>query len=309
MSIMKNTFMILALGFLIFGVSAFHINVLAETNETNNSTNNNETCIEDWSCTDWTDCVDEQQTRTCTDLNDCGTTENKSSESQDCDIETPDTTDKICCHKFGYGSMMTKVNSRYQMIERESCVTPEGLVGGGREIVDNELCEQYRNTIRTKNRIKANYTNQSECPEDCTCAGSTVKCWIEGGRQMTVYAGKSGNMILQIKGVNMTTKVTLYKDNNTLYGVFKGNKTREIKVLPDQVKEKIRQRIKARLEEYNITLDEDGIYQVQTKKKARLFFLIPVRENVKAQLHSETGQIIKIRNPWWGFLARDLKET
>lgn len=220
-----------------------------------------------------------------------------------------ETSDKICCHKFGYGAGMEIVNSKYQYINREDCVAPEGFVGGGREIVDNGLCEQYKNTIRTENRIKASYTNQLECPEDCTCAGSTVKCQIEGGRQMTVYAGKSGNMIVQIKGVNMSTKVELYKnENGTLTGVFKG-KNKTINITPDQVQERVRERLRQRTCECEeIELDDDGIYQVQAKKRARLFFLIPVREKVKAQIDSETGEMIRVRTSWWGFLARDIKE-
>jgi trehalose-6-phosphatase len=62
------------------------------------------------------------------------------------------------------------------------------------------------------------------------------------------------------------------------------------------------------LENGSINLTEDGYYQVQTKKKARLFWLVPVREKFRAQVDAETGEIIKIRNPWWGFLARDNKE-
>ena len=78
--------------------------------------------------------------------------------------------------------------------------------------------------------------------------------------------------------------------------------------LPDAVKEKINQRIKAKLENQTIELDEDGVYQVQSKKRARLFLIIPIRERVQAQINSETGEIIRIRNSWWGFLARDVKE-
>lgn len=220
-----------------------------------------------------------------------------------------DSTNKICCHIFGYGNQMNKVNSKYQMIEGGDCVVPEDFVGGGREIVDNNLCEQYKNTIRIKERIRTQYTNQSECPEDCTCAGSTTKCQIEGGREMTVYAGKSGNMIVQVKNTNMSTRVELYKnENGTLVGKFKGIE-KEIKVLPDQVKERIRERLKQKTCECDeMELDEDGIYQVQAQKRARLFLIIPIKEKVKAQVNSETGEIIRIRTSWWGFLARDVKE-
>ena len=41
-------------------------------------------CVEDWSCTDWSACVNGTQTRTCTDLNECGTDENKPLEFQVC---------------------------------------------------------------------------------------------------------------------------------------------------------------------------------------------------------------------------------
>ncbi len=52
--------------------------------------NISEECIEDWSCTNWSSCTNNQQTRTCTDSNLCGTTENKPVESQSCFAPTPD---------------------------------------------------------------------------------------------------------------------------------------------------------------------------------------------------------------------------
>jgi PGF-pre-PGF domain-containing protein len=45
------------------------------------------TCIENWSCADWSICVNSVQTRTCTDANNCGTTVNKPVESQSCTEE------------------------------------------------------------------------------------------------------------------------------------------------------------------------------------------------------------------------------
>ena len=90
--------------------------------------------------------------------------------------------------------------------------------------------------------------------------------------------------------------------------MFRNNQTRKIRVLPDEVMEKIRERIKARFENHSIELDEDGIYQIQARKNARLFGLIRVREKVRIEIDSETGELIKIRNSWWGFLARDIED-
>ena len=79
--------------------------------------------------------------------------------------------------------------------------------------------------------------------------------------------------------------------------------------MPDQVKEKIKNRIRQRdCDCSNMILTDDAIYQVQTKKKARLFYIFPVRETIRAELGAENGEIIKFRNPWWGFLAKDVVE-
>ena len=44
-------------------------------------------CQENWTCTDWTDCINETQTRICTDLSECLTEENKPIEIQKCIVE------------------------------------------------------------------------------------------------------------------------------------------------------------------------------------------------------------------------------
>lgn len=44
-------------------------------------------CVEDWQCADWPSCQNGKQTRTCTDLNNCGTTINKPIEDKVCGEE------------------------------------------------------------------------------------------------------------------------------------------------------------------------------------------------------------------------------
>lgn len=41
-------------------------------------------CIENWSCSDWSACANNTQSRTCTDLNNCGTTNNRPALTQAC---------------------------------------------------------------------------------------------------------------------------------------------------------------------------------------------------------------------------------
>ncbi len=45
-----------------------------------------ETCSEEWDCTEWSNCTDGNQTRTCEDLNNCGTQEDKPSLIQECEV-------------------------------------------------------------------------------------------------------------------------------------------------------------------------------------------------------------------------------
>ncbi len=166
--------------------------------------------------------------------------------------------------------------------------------------------EEIKNIIQERKRLRIR--NQSgECPENCTCTGSVIKCRLQNGqREMTIRAGKSGNVIFQVKGVSTETKVELYQSDGKIYGVFKNNKTKRIRIMPDQIKEKIQQRLRQKeCDCEKIELNEDGVYRIQAKKRARLFGLFPVRERVKIEVDAETGEVIKTKASWWGFLAKD----
>lgn len=46
-------------------------------------------CQENWTCSNWSACINGTQTRTCEDLNQCGTNESKPTETQSCQAEEP----------------------------------------------------------------------------------------------------------------------------------------------------------------------------------------------------------------------------
>ena len=162
---------------------------------------------------------------------------------------------------------------------------------------------------KEKNKVKFT-ANSLECAENCTCTGSVVRCEFENGtRVMTVHAGNSGNVIVQVSGENMTTNVTLYKSGNRVYGAFAGNKTGEIRMFPDQIKERIREKTNANITNENITLDENGTYQYEAEKNSRLFGLIPVKEKIMAKIDSANGTLINLNSPWWSFLASDVQSA
>jgi len=234
--------------------------------------------------------------------------------------------ERVCCKVYGYGAQMAEVNVHYKITEKRECRIPEGFVGGNREIVNNSYCieqikenrqeliEKMHEIMRERNKIKNYYINQSECPDNCSCSGSTIKCSFENETKiMTVHAGNSGNVIVQVKNTNASTNVTLYKSDGKVYGVFKDNETKVI-ILPDEARERIKEREqnkegkRANWTNENITLNQEGYYEIQAKKKARLFWIVPVKEKFQSHVDAETGEVVHIRKAWWGFLARDVKE-
>ena len=217
---------------------------------------------------------------------------------------------EVCCHIYGFGANMEKVNSEYELMERDECVVPKDWVGGGREVVGKKRCEEnytarIQTAIQERNKLRL---NASELPENCTRTGSVIRCELKNGKVMIVMAGKSGNIIVQVKGVNMTTNVTLYHHDGRVFGLFENNETRLIDILPDELKEIIRERTQARLNNTNITLNENGEYEYRAEKESRFLGLFKVREKVEWYINSETGEILRERTPWWGFLARDVEE-
>ncbi len=132
---------------------------------------------------------------------------------------------------------------------------------------------------------------------------------FERVRAMAIFAGKSGNVIIQVKGINATTQVQLYKSNGSMYGININNETILINYLPDQIKEKIRERTKkAKLDNTNMTLNENGEYDYRAEKEARFLGVFKVKEKVRFHIDPETGQILNENAPWWGFLAKDVEE-
>jgi uncharacterized membrane protein YkoI len=220
-----------------------------------------------------------------------------------------------CCQNKGYNGWNSEKEECEGEIETEQNSDESGqnqeqnknMLGSTNQYQRGNLTkEQIKNITVFKNRIKSFYANQSECPYNCTCSGSTVKCKIANGtREMTINAGNSGNVIIQVKKVNASTNVTLYKSDGKVYGIF-NNETREI-ILPDEVKEKIQNRTKAHFENESYRLMEDGNYNIEAKKRAKLIWAIPVKEKVQVRVDAETGEIIRTKTSWWGFLAKDVE--
>ena len=163
---------------------------------------------------------------------------------------------------------------------------------------------QERNQLRIQERME-----ERECPDECFCAGVTVRCWNQDGMEMTITAGDSGNVIVITKNSNMSTNVTLYHHDGRVFANYNGNRTVILNYLPEDIEEKVRERVNARIQERKIELDEeDGNYTVDIQKRVRFLGLIPMKEKMEMRFNPETGELIKTKTKWWGFLARDVRE-
>lgn len=171
----------------------------------------------------------------------------------------------------------------------------------------NVTVAQIRAALQEKNHLRL-HANET-VPEGCRRTGSSLKCDINGTRTMTVFAGQSGNIIIQSKGVNASTNVRLYHHNGEVYGLLDDNETRLIDLLPDQVRDRVKERIRAKISENEteIELDDEGNYEIRTRKESRFLGLFKVREKLRLKVDSQTGNVLSERAPWWGFLANDIE--
>jgi len=122
-------------------------------------------------------------------------------------------TNKVCCHSFGFGSEMKRCCDRYEWATADGCKVPEGMIGGGKEIVDNSYCVYTTTTTipttttikvcptmmaclynptsnnykmftgcdysvaKSSGWIETNFTNPNYCNTDDDCICSLTKCF------------------------------------------------------------------------------------------------------------------------------------
>jgi hypothetical protein len=196
------------------------------------------------------------------------------------------------------------VNETPRPSEEQSVGRPPTTMNNGRDLRHPRLTEeQIKKIIHTENRIDK--IEAGKCPQKCNCTNSSISCSLHNETREITINREEGRVIVQVNGENMTTNLTFYRgDDGKLYAVNKNNETREVKMLPDQVKEKMREKLQRDLGKENITLDENGTYQYEGEKNVTFLFF-HFKQKIRAEINSETGEVQPIKNPWWVFLVRD----
>ena len=167
-------------------------------------------CEEDWECTNWSSCVGGNQTRTCTDLANCGTTNYKPFETQSC-IECTNGTTQSCTTLLGNpGTQLCTNNLWGQCLGQcipgttETCSTPEGYTGTKTcqnneqwgscvfQLTDcvqgqiNDWCECGTGVYQNGYCCQNEWRNTS-CPTACGQGAITSECECDGSYYASGY--------------------------------------------------------------------------------------------------------------------------
>lgn len=175
--------------------------------------------------------------------------------------------------------------------------------------------------------------NESECLEGCKCVGAVMSCPTETGKIMTIEAGRSGNIItITVNRTKVDTELELEQErdqerNKTkLKAKLSAGNLKEIKIMPNVASEIALKRLRLKVcsEENNCTIilkeialkrgiknETDAArlaYEVQVERHAKLLWLFRAKMRNRIQIDAETGDIIKVKKPWWAFLAAEPEE-
>lgn len=158
-----------------------------------------------------------------------------------------------------------------------------------------------RGQIKTNLRIReGDYTNQEGKPINIELRENRIR--------------------LKIKNISAHTYLNItkeqIKDKIRLRVKLSNGKNSEIKIMPDTASEtaleRLRLKVCSEVNNCEIQLKEVGqrdkeriAYELKAEKQFRIFGLFKKRMNIQAQVDAETGEIIKVKRPWWSFLASE----
>jgi len=144
----------------------------------------------------------------------------------------------------------------------------------------------------------------------------------EGGQMMMIQKKTNNRVQLRVNdisadcGLNLTQKQV--KNKTKLEAKLSNGRNAEVKIMPDVASVRALERLRMRncVEgECNIELKEvgqgDGMklaYEVKTQRRSKFLGLFGVRMNVEAQVDAESGEVIRVKKPWWAFLASEPEE-
>ena len=135
------------------------------------------------------------------------------------------------------------------------------------------------------------------------------------GREINIKEINENDKEIIIGRIKAKVRVDLFDENKTgkgriLRAILSNGRFADIKIMPDRAAAIALERLKAKCDENNCTIELKEIgrdnetklkYELETNKEGRLLFLFKIKMKVKAEVDPETGEV-SIKKPWWRFL-------
>ena len=111
------------------------------------------------------------------------------------------------------------------------------------------------------------------------------------------------------------------EEGGKLKMMLSNGRNAEIKIMPDRASETALERLRLRVcnesQGCSIELKEVGkgegnktraAYEIKTQRRSKIFGLFGAKMKVQAQVDAESGEVIRVKKPWWAFLASEPEE-
>jgi len=118
---------------------------------------------------------------------------------------------------------------------------------------------------------------------------------------------------IKIRSSEVISEIDLEEDNGKIKSKLLNGVYREIKIMPDTASKIAISKLESK--DISIKLKETGrgnnfsvVYSVEVNKMTKFLGLFRMRYRVTGMIDSETGEMIKIKKPWWSFLTSEVPE-
>jgi hypothetical protein len=113
------------------------------------------------------------------------------------------------------------------------------------------------------------------------------------------------NVTINVSGISARTPENMKIENEKI-AVVTSTGIKEIKVLPDELVDKLSKESVFKQDIEDITLkveNEMPVYNVKSKVPVKILGLIPAEMNIKAKIDAQTGRVLRVDRPWWHFFT------
>ena len=184
-------------------------------------------CSENWSCKSWSACVNSNQTRTCTDLNSCGTTKSKPALSQSCSAtncatnyvcepwsgcKANGTQTRLCADQNNCAGSTTRLEARDCIDEAPDSTAPDTTITGLGSTINTDHVTVTLNGTDNKSAVAALKFDYQLDEGATALSGVTLNLrnLTNGAHKLTVWAiDEAGNKDLTPAVANFTVNASI----------------------------------------------------------------------------------------------------